>query len=189
MKFCLLAGKEIIKNNKKRWNFAASYFWGGVVVVAVLGPHPCMGFSLVADREGYSLLQCMGLSLQWLLWLWSTSSSTRAAVVAVPGLESTASGVVMHGLRCSESCRIFPNQGSNPCLLHWQADSLPLSYLGIPSHYYWYQLKNSNHRLDSHEFGWTPGVGDGQGGLACCNSWGRKKLDTTEQLNWAELNW
>ena len=31
--------------------------------------------------------------------------------------------------------------------------------------------------------GWTPGVGDGQGGLACCDSWGRKELDTTERLN------
>ena len=39
------------------------------------------------------------------------------------------------------------------------------------------------------KFEWTPGVGDGQGGLACCNSWGRKELDTTEQLNWTELNW
>ena len=37
-------------------------------------------------------------------------------------------------------------------------------------------------------FGWTPGVGDGQGGLACCYSWGRKESDTTEQLNWTELN-
>ena len=34
---------------------------------------------------------------------------------------------------------------------------------------------------------WTLGVGDGQGGLACCNSWGCKELDTTEQLNWTEL--
>ena len=39
-----------------------------------------------------------------------------------------------------------------------------------------------------HEFEWTLGVGDGQGGLACCNSWGRKELDTTEWLNWTELN-
>ena len=46
-----------------------------------------------------------------------------------------------------------------------------------------------HHRLDGHGFGWTPGVGDGQGGLACCNSWGHKELDTTEQLNWTELNW
>ena len=36
---------------------------------------------------------------------------------------------------------------------------------------------------------WTLGVGDGQGGLACCDSWGRKELDTTKQLNWTELNW
>ena len=44
-------------------------------------------------------------------------------------------------------------------------------------------------RLDGHEFEWTPGVGDGQGGLACCNSWGRKESDTTEQLIWSDLIW
>ena len=43
--------------------------------------------------------------------------------------------------------------------------------------------------LDGHGFGWTPGVGDGQGGLACCDSWGCKELDMTEQLNLTELNW
>ena len=43
-----------------------------------------------------------------------------------------------------------------------------------------------HHQLDGHEFGWTPGVGDGQGGLACCDSWGRKESDTTERLNWTE---
>ena len=43
-------------------------------------------------------------------------------------------------------------------------------------------------RLDGHEFGWTLGVGDGEGGLACCNSWGLKELYTTEQLNWTELS-
>ena len=46
----------------------------------------------------------------------------------------------------------------------------------------WHQL------LDAHEFTLTPGVGDGQGGLACCNSWGRKESDMTERLNWTELN-
>ena len=35
---------------------------------------------------------------------------------------------------------------------------------------------------------WTPGVGDGQGGLVCCDSWGREESDTTEQLNWTKLN-
>ena len=42
--------------------------------------------------------------------------------------------------------------------------------------------------LDGRESEWTPGVGDGQGGLACCDSWGRKEFDTTERLNWTELN-
>ena len=44
-----------------------------------------------------------------------------------------------------------------------------------------------HHRLDGHEFEWTPGVGDGQGGLACCGSWGRKESDTTEWLKWLRL--
>ena len=39
------------------------------------------------------------------------------------------------------------------------------------------------HRLDGHGFGWTLGLGDGQGGLACCGSWGRRESDMTEQLN------
>ena len=43
--------------------------------------------------------------------------------------------------------------------------------------------------LDGRECEWTPGVGDGQGGLACCDSWGRKESDMTEWLNWTELNW
>ena len=45
-----------------------------------------------------------------------------------------------------------------------------------------------HHWLNGHGFGWTPGVGDGQGGLACCGSWGCKELDTTERLNCTELN-
>ena len=44
-----------------------------------------------------------------------------------------------------------------------------------------------HHRLDGHGFGWTPGFGDGQGGLPCCGSWGHKESDTTEQLNLTEL--
>ena len=43
-----------------------------------------------------------------------------------------------------------------------------------------------HHRLNGHGFGWTPGVGDGQGGLACCSSWGCKESDMTEGLNWTE---
>ena len=42
--------------------------------------------------------------------------------------------------------------------------------------------------LNGHEFGWTPGVGDGQGGLTCCDSWGGKESDTSEWLNWTEAS-
>ena len=41
--------------------------------------------------------------------------------------------------------------------------------------------------LDGHESEWTPGVGDGQGGLECCDSWGCKESDTTEWLNWDSI--
>ena len=44
-----------------------------------------------------------------------------------------------------------------------------------------------HHRLNGHEFGWTLGVGDGQGGLACCSSWGCKESDTTEPMTWPDL--
>ena len=37
-----------------------------------------------------------------------------------------------------------------------------------------------HHQLDGHGFEWTPGFGNGQGGLVCCSSWGRKELETTE---------
>ena len=50
------------------------------------------------------------------------------------------------------------------------------------------EMAGWHHQLDGRESEWTPGVGDGQGGLACCDSWGRKELDTTERLNWTELN-
>ena len=46
-----------------------------------------------------------------------------------------------------------------------------------------------HHWLNGHKFEQTPGIGDGQGSLACCSPWGRKESDTTEWLDWTELNW
>ena len=47
------------------------------------------------------------------------------------------------------------------------------------------EMAGWHHRLDGHEFEWTPGVGDGQGGLACCDSWGRRvRHDGVTELNW-----
>ena len=61
--------------------------------------------------------------------------------------------------------------------LHVEPQCPPLERRAVPIAY-------SPH---GHEFGWTPGVGNGHGGLACCDSWGCKESDTTERLNWTEL--
>ena len=49
------------------------------------------------------------------------------------------------------------------------------------------EMAGWHHWLNGCESEWTPGVGDGQGGLACCDSWGRKESDTTERLIWSDL--
>ena len=81
------------------------YFWLRWVFVAA------HGLSLVAASGGYSSLWYAGFSLRWLLLLRSTGSRHVGSVV------------VVHGLSCSAACGIFPDQGSNPCPLHWQVDS------------------------------------------------------------------
>ena len=50
------------------------------------------------------------------------------------------------------------------------------------------EMAGWHHWLNGRESEWTPGIGDGQGGLAFCDSWGRKESDMTERLNWTELN-
>ena len=49
------------------------------------------------------------------------------------------------------------------------------------------EMAGWHHWLNGRESEWTLGVGDGQGGLACCDSWGRKEFDTTERLIWSDL--
>ena len=49
------------------------------------------------------------------------------------------------------------------------------------------EMAGWHHWLDGRESQWTPGVGDGQRGLACCDSWGRKESDTTERPIWSDL--
>ena len=78
------------------------------------------GLSLVAASGGHSSLRCAGLSLSRPLLLRSTGSRRAGSVV------------VAHGPSCSVACGIFPDQGSNPCPLHWQADSQPLRHQGSP---------------------------------------------------------
>ena len=90
------------------------YFWLCWVFISV------RGLPLVAANGGHSSSRCAGLSLSRPLLLRSTGSSRTGSVV------------VAHGPSCSAACGIFPDQGSNPCPLHWQADSQPLPHQGSP---------------------------------------------------------
>ena len=81
----------------------------------------CVGF-LQLRRVGATLC-CGGRASHWWLLLWSTGSRHVGSVVVACGLQSAGSVFVAHGLSCSAACGIFPDQGSNLCPLHWQADS------------------------------------------------------------------
>ena len=92
--------------------FFIFYFWLCQVFISV------RGLSLVAASGGHSSSWCAGLSLSRPLLLRSTDSRYAGSVV------------VAHGPSCSAACGIFPDQGSNPCPLHWKADSQPLRHQG-----------------------------------------------------------
>ena len=91
------------------------YLWLCWVFVSV------RGLSLVAASRGHSSTRCAGLSQSRPLLLWSTGSRRAGSVI------------VAHGPSCSVACGIFPDQGSNPCPLHWQAGSQPLRHQGSPA--------------------------------------------------------
>ena len=90
------------------------YFWLCWVFVSVRGLSP------VVASGGHSSLRCVGLSLSRPLLLQSTGSRRAGSVI------------VAHGPSCSAACGILPAQGSNPCPLHWQADSQPLRHQESP---------------------------------------------------------
>ena len=94
--------------------FKLIYFWLCWVFVSV------PGLSLVVASGGHSSSRCAGLSLSRPLLLRSTGSRRAGSVV------------VAHGPSCSAACGIFPDQDSNPCPLHWQAESQPLRHQGSP---------------------------------------------------------
>ena len=94
--------------------FILFYFWLCWVFVSARGLSP------VAASGGHSSSQCVGFSLLRPL-LFRSTGSRRAG-----------SAVVAHGPSCSAACGILPDQGSNPCPLHWQADPQPLRHQGSP---------------------------------------------------------
>ena len=108
--------------------FLTMYFWPDInfflIYLFIFGcvgsSFTVRGLSLVVASRGRSSSRCTGLSLLRPLLLWSTGSRCAGSVV------------VAHGPSCSVACGIFPDQGSNPCPLHWQADSQPLCHQGSP---------------------------------------------------------
>ena len=90
------------------------YLWLCRVFVSV------QGLSLVVASGSHSSSWCAGLSL------------SRALLLRRTGSRCAGSVIVAHGPSCSAACGILPDQGSNPCPLHWQADSQPLHHQGSP---------------------------------------------------------
>ena len=93
----------------------------------VRGLHFCLGCSLVVASRGYS--SCRARSRMHGL----RYPQQAGSVVRAHRLWSTGSIVAAHRLSCPAACGIFPDQGWNPCLLHWQADFLPLNHQGSPN--------------------------------------------------------
>ena len=118
--------EKILYTNKKILNFfffkfnfyLFIYLWLCWVFVSV------WGLSLVVASGGHSSSRCAGLSLSPPLFLWSAGSRRAGSVI------------VAHGPSCSAACGIFPDQGSNPCALQWQADSQPLHHQGSPPFFF-----------------------------------------------------
>ena len=107
------------------------------------GFHCCVGFSLVTASEATLQLPCADFSLQWLHLLQRTDPKVSQS----SGCSSRARAhrlVVPHGLSFSSGCGIFPDQGSNPFLLHCQVDSSPLHHQGSPKSTDW-KKRRSQH--------------------------------------------
>ena len=96
-------------------------FYLFIYFLAVLGLRFCArAFSLVAASGGHSSSRCAGLA------------PSRPLLLRSTGSRRAGSAVVAHGPSCSAACGILPDQGTNPCPLHWQADSQPLHHQGSP---------------------------------------------------------
>ena len=111
----------VFKDNQM---FLFIYLWLCCVFVSV------QGLSLVVASGGHSSSRCAGLSLSRPLLLRSTGS------------RRAGSAIVAHRPSCSAACGILPDQGSNPCPLHWQADSQPLCHKESPLPYVFKRTKH-----------------------------------------------
>ena len=109
-------------------------------------------FSLVVASRGYSLVAMRGLIVEASLVAEHRLQGTLASVAVACRLWSIGSIAVVHWLSYSAACGIFPDQGSNPCLLHWQVDSLPIELPGKSLTWVFWQLHNQSVSIYCLEF-------------------------------------
>ena len=126
------------------------------------------------------LLNCVWCWRRLLRVPWTARRSNQSI------LKDISPGIYLEGMMLKLKLQYFG-------YLMWRVDSLEKTDAGRD----WGQEKKGtiedemagwHHWLDGRESEWTPRDSDGQGSLACCNSWGRKKSDTAERLNWTEVN-
>ena len=135
-----------------------------------------LGLSLVAASGGHSSSRCAGLSLSWPLLLRSTGS------------RRAGSAVVAHGPSCSAACGISPDQGSNPCPLHWQADSQPLRHQGSPVLFIFILQQNEFYFFDLEIWGMTLTIGIYVGPLVMCLYFVEHRADVHEvHVSWTHM--
>ena len=129
-----ITSHELLNFSKSQYSFFLNLFIILFYFLALLGLHCCVAFSLVAVSRGSSLVSVREL----LIAVAALAAEHRlqgmwTSAVVTPGLWSTALTVVTHRLSCCKACGNFLDQGSNQCLLHWKANSLPLSHKGSPN--------------------------------------------------------
>ena len=110
-------------------NYLFIYFWLCWVFASVRGLPPA------AASGGHSSSRCAGLS------------PSRPLLLRSTGSRRAGSAIVAHGPSCSAACGIFPDQGTNPCPLHWQADSQPLCHQGSPNIFILKRVEHDKHHI------------------------------------------
>ena len=195
--------------------FLRQEYWSGFPfpspVNHILSDLSTMTCPLWVTPQGIAWFHCVRqgcgpsvIRLTSFLWLWfQCVCSLMPSCNNLPsylGFSYLGRGVSLHG--CSS--KVQPLLFSPGCSLAGMMLKLKLQYFGHLMRRFdsdvgkdWGQgekgttedeMAGWHHRLDGREFEWTPGVGDGQGCLMCFDSWGHKESDTTEWLNWIELN-
>ena len=146
-------------------------WWVPSSLLPSCGPLPCVSLGVSVCKWGYhsreAQVQPHGVCISFCVWLNEDKEQTNVSVYRMYEYQARLSF----------------------CFFKFAIYSVPLSYFShSPASFVFRKgdsyLETVGNR--SPNFGWTPGVGDGQGGLACCSSWGRRESDMTKWLNWTE---